>query len=241
MYLCVPFLPAFFLGLFSSPRTRRETLFTQIPVAGFTASWALLSSDTNIEMRFQYAVLPLVLIAWPALLANLWEDWKLPRWHSLSLDAQRRARALVMVTSAIVLLWQSQRTRTWHRAAIATSTSLWSCGLSSEGIWHRHQRNRTGPPVFELAGSRHLRNYDRELAHGADLSQRLDDFEPQIIELQYSVGWKTPFQLMIRRLKNYADQKGYRLATAFGSDTTDIYYDYVQPGLADVTRSRVGS
>jgi hypothetical protein len=232
--LGLPFLPVFLLGVFSSPRTRRETLFTLLPVVGFTAIWVLLTPEMEFEMRFQYALLPLILISWPGLLAKAWEDWQLPRWRSLSVGARHRARALLMVISAGILLRQ-------FIAYKALGLRVDYCNLAIAQMLADYQQkgyalatNQSGLlPLYS-----HWRALDtwglndQAIAHGADLTDRLDNFRPQLIHVHYSVVVNM-HDLMEQKVKAYAERKGYRLAAAFGSNLDDIDFYYVQPAFPD--------
>ncbi len=230
--LCLPFLPLYLLGLFSSRGTRRLTVFTLIPVGGFTAIWVLLSREMNYLMRFQYAVVPLVLIAWPGLAAQVWEDWQLPSWHSISPDIRRRARAVGAILSVAIILWQI---RLYLR-----SDSTATCNAEVALMLHDYSAKGYGLATTEAgivplySGWRALDTYglnDRELAHGADLIERLDSFRPQVIEIHITElhGELARFEVMERRVKAYAEQRGYRLAAAFGLAPSYVYLYYVQP------------
>jgi hypothetical protein len=237
IHLNLPFLPVYVLGIFSSRRTRREAIFALIPIVGFTAIWILLSSEMNFAWRFQYAVLPLVLMSWSGLLAHAWEDWHFPSWHSLSLDARWRASALLIIACAFVLLWQFRASKSWSVGADCN----FNIALTLENYQGKgYGMATTEPGILPLYSNwRALDTYglnDQALAHGADLDDVLDRFHPQLIHLHlYSLN-NAPdtvrFYLMTHKLKRYAEQKGYRLALAFGS-RDNIYCYYVQPGFPD--------
>ena len=65
--LCLPFLLAFVPGILMKS-TFRKTLAFLIPIVGFTGLWILLSNEMNFGGRFQYSVLPIVLLSWYPLL-----------------------------------------------------------------------------------------------------------------------------------------------------------------------------
>jgi hypothetical protein len=58
------------LGLRKWP-TLKLTLIFLIPIAGFTAAWVLLSEEMNFMHRFQYPILPLILMSWYPLMKDL--------------------------------------------------------------------------------------------------------------------------------------------------------------------------
>src|SRR5574341_1154447 len=65
-----PFMLAFLLG-FRSVRTTRLTIGFLIPLVLFASMFILISNETNFGGRFQYALLPLVLISWHPLVDGL--------------------------------------------------------------------------------------------------------------------------------------------------------------------------
>ena len=232
--LCLPFVPIFLLGVFSSRRTRRETLFTLVPVAGFIVIWVLLTREMDYEMRFQYAILPLVLIAWPGVLAHAWEDWHLPRWHSLPVSTQHWAGALFTVASAGILGQQFLNHKNMaggpdcdHDIALMLRDyqgSGYAMATTEPGILSLYSNWR----VLDTGGLN-----DQALAHGAELDDRLDGYHPQIIVLHDCVTSYRPHVLMVRKLKNYMEHKSYNLAAAFELGPHDHYSYYVQTGFPD--------
>jgi hypothetical protein len=213
VHLCLVFIPIFLLGAFSSSRTRREAFFTLILICGFTAVWVLLTPDMDFQGRFQYALLPLVLTAWPGLLAHAWEDWQLPHWRSLSSHARRRACAFLIVVSAGILLRQFAN----YRGSAPELDPNYAVALMLQGYQAEdYAMATTEPGILPLYSKwRALDTWglnDRELAHGADLYARLGRFHPQIIHLHRTVALHDPFQLMARELKAYAEQEHYHLA-----------------------------
>ncbi len=61
--LCGIFLLAYLIG-FRSSKTARQTIAFLIPVIGFASAFILISNETNFGGRFQYALLPIVLLSW---------------------------------------------------------------------------------------------------------------------------------------------------------------------------------
>ncbi len=61
-----PLLPLFFIGFFEK-KARQEVVFPLVPIVGFLGIWVLLSNDMNWHYRFQYAILPIGLVQFPAI------------------------------------------------------------------------------------------------------------------------------------------------------------------------------
>jgi arabinofuranosyltransferase len=68
--LAGPFIFAYLLG-FRKPDTLRLTLIASVPILGFTAVWLFLSDEMNFMMRFQYPLLPVILMSWYPLVKDL--------------------------------------------------------------------------------------------------------------------------------------------------------------------------
>ena len=54
---------------------QREIGFVLAMVLGYTVMWILISGRMNYLMRFQYAIVPIVLLSWPALNAWHYRPW----------------------------------------------------------------------------------------------------------------------------------------------------------------------
>jgi hypothetical protein len=81
-----PVIPLIPLGWISA-RTRRLTNALLIVLVGFTLMWVLLNNWNNHYMRFQYAIVSVILVTIPGLLADP-ESMGIPRWGELSLTAR---------------------------------------------------------------------------------------------------------------------------------------------------------
>ena len=68
-----PFVFAYLLGL-RKPATMRLTLVFSIPIAGFVAIWLLISDEMNFMMRYQYPVLPIILMSWYPLVKSVGDE-----------------------------------------------------------------------------------------------------------------------------------------------------------------------
>ena len=58
------FYGSFFLGLKLRP-CHKQFWFYVLPILGFTGIWVLLNNEMNYIRRFQYAVLPIILMSGP--------------------------------------------------------------------------------------------------------------------------------------------------------------------------------
>jgi len=64
--LCLPMAFAFILA-FRSRETTKRALAYLIPILGFASVFVLISDEMNYGARFQYALLPIVLMSWSSL------------------------------------------------------------------------------------------------------------------------------------------------------------------------------
>ena len=94
--MCAPFLAIYLLAAIRSKAAVREAIFSLIPIGGFVGLWVLLSNEMNFAMRFQYPILPVLLISWPTVVAGFADPAK---W-----SASRRGRGAVVALRVGVVL-----------------------------------------------------------------------------------------------------------------------------------------
>jgi hypothetical protein len=240
--LCLPFLVVLVFGWFSAPRTRRESVFALIPIAGFTLLWGLLSSRMDFYARFQYAALPIVLLSWPVVLRLAWRYWEMPCFARWPTERRRKAAAFLAVMAAGVLGFQLRA----YRVGLPRDFHY------DVGLILREYRNKGYTLVTTEAGLVPLISEwrtvdawglnDRTLAHRASIDEAyLDAHPPQVIEVhEESSPGSTPddasedrrWTATVTALESYVQRRGYKLAAVAGS-RQDAFCFYVQPGFAD--------
>jgi len=72
--LCLPFAIVAVLG-FRSPEKAKQTLAVLVPILGFASAFVLISDEMNFGACFQYAILPIALMSWTALLDGIKLPW----------------------------------------------------------------------------------------------------------------------------------------------------------------------
>ena len=102
--ITLPFSLSILIGFWSS-KTTRYAIFPLIPVIGFTLLWVLLSDETNYLRRFQYPILPIILISCPPLLNGIRENWNLPKLSNLNIRSQVILILLAVIISLGVLFY----------------------------------------------------------------------------------------------------------------------------------------
>lgn len=219
----------------SATRASEEAIFTLLPVFAFTFLWILLSAIMNYFERFQYAVLPLVLIAWPALLQGLVRTGCLP-------SLAHRPLARVVLPAAFGVL------------AVAYAWSRWPpIAVQPDGTYRvaRMLAEYGGPErrmIVTNAG--HLPFYsgwsamdawgltDQNIAHHGLTEEYVAAFHPDVIQFDAMfspktshvrpefAGWEWYRATVL--LKQYAERHGYVLAAAFGLTPDKSHHYYVR-------------
>jgi arabinofuranosyltransferase len=227
----LPFL-APVLAALSFERTRRRALALLIPVGGFALAFLLISNAMNFGGRFQYALLPVVLLSWWPLAADALREFRLPRFEELSREA-RRAAVLVGLFGAAAAVWYSHaqsRGVTYHedgRYAVALSLrSLagrgYTLATSEAGLLPLYSGWRT----IDAWGL----NDPWITRHGGVTDEYLDRSRPEIVMFNGPWPGKAPkgdWEEMAARLHRYASERNYLLAAAFGEEGSgwaNFYY-----------------
>jgi len=238
--MCLPFLPVFALGLRTAELTRRLA-FTVIPVAGFTAAWALVSDEMNFANRFQYAVLPIVLVSWPSFAAGLGEATGLG--HLVGWTGRRRfALAVGVATAAVMALayppmvYRNIRLHGDGRYEVGRVLSRYAdrgytAATTEAGLVSLYSRWR----VIDTWGLN-----DAWIAHhGAVTEEYLDRFRPEVIasHAYFTPGVEPvapgPYGEMTEALERYAVKNGYVLAACYARNARDSHYYYVRADFAE--------
>ncbi len=258
--LCGIFLLAYLLGLRSS-RTVRQTIAFLIPVIGFASAFILISNETNFGGRFQYALLPIVLLSWFPLVRGFdleigFAPFRLPP-NSKNLGGEKEGG-------------QIETRRRWFLSiglAIVAALILYSSydqgisiGYSRDGRFDMAQAlqpyaSRGYTMATTEAGLLPLYSQwnaidtwglnDEWIAHNGDITaDYLDRYKPELIifHAHFSplVPPSTPNHYadpvwfeMTMTLKQYAESHHYILAAVFGVTATDTHYYYVRPDFPD--------
>jgi hypothetical protein len=233
----LPLVPLYAIGIFHRD-TRRNTIAAIIPLIGFAACFVLISNEMNFAGRFQYAILPLALMAWPIPMQSMLE-------RAASLHATKRASAIAFAAYALFAVLVL---RAW--------SGDWSHhpdGRAAMGkLLHEYQNNELRLATSE-AGLLPLYSEwkaldawglnDSTIARAGTLTHDyLATFDPDVIVVHAydrtvvdkSVGLPG-WDAMIHVMQSYVNEQGFMLAAVYGIAPGDAHFYYVHPRLATAT------
>ncbi len=216
----------------------RRTLSYALPVCAYIAMWCLMADDTNYKARFQYAVLPMILIAGPAAgwpsLRPLWDR----AWAALT-SAQRTAAIAVALAWAAISLQQQQFAASYEPASpgIPAAAAVlrdyrgqnWTLGTTEAGLL----------PL--ISGWRSIDTWglnDSHIAHRGLDAAYLDRSRPAILMFN---GVYAPlaaeddhaWNRMNATLRSYAEARDYCLLFAYGeSPHRHVHHYYIRGDIA---------
>lgn len=211
--------------------------FIFIPVLGFTFIWVLLSNEMNFLGRFQYPLVPVVLMGAPPLLDQTIAAWR-KRTNRVPILAalQKLLFGVLLVVSLVFTAQQS-------------NPPIYPDGRYDVGIFLRQFAGKGYTIATSEAGLlpfystwRAVDTWglnDQWITHTGEISEAyLDRYHPEVIVFHANLQFTekdpvTAWDWMVRRLWNYAHTRGYILAAAFGSQQDDYHYYYVRGDFAD--------
>ena len=243
--LCGIFLLAYLIG-FRSSKTTRQTIAFLVPVIGFASAFILVSSETNFGGRFQYALLPIVLLSWFPLVRGFDQEIGAPALGQI----ETRPRWFFiegLLVIAILILYSS-----YNQGA--------SIGYFRDGRYDMAQvlqpySGRGYTMATSEAGLLPLYSQwnaidtwglnDEWIVHnGGITADYLDRHKPELIIFHAHFSPLDPpttpdhyldpaWFAMTMTLKNYAESHHYILAAIFGLTPYDTHYYYVRPDFVD--------
>lgn len=247
LHLCGPFSLALLPGL-RSRKMLRQTIFLLIPTAGFMLIWVLLSGEMNYVGRFQYAIMPLVLMSWPILVKGIQQDFRLPRLHLLNRRGQMIVLTLLSILGLSTLLYQNSI----NSQEIYFRDGKYDVAVMLQTYSQKHYTMATTEagllPLYSQW--RDIDTWglnDQWIAHNGQITAAyLDEYKPELIMFHAPFSpivsimnrggnepWFRTWFPMLMILKQYAESHGYILAAAFGVSPYDTYYYYVRSDFAD--------
>ncbi len=252
---CAPFLVAFLLGL-RSRRTARLTFAFLIPPVGFTLAFVLISSEMNFGARYQYPVLPVVLMSWYPLVKSIGTEFEFfSRVNRLFLARLVFRLAAVALAGGLIYYSTLQNCTISNVDQPNCRVAYEARGLYDVGIMLSNYTDKGYVLATSEAGL--LPYYSRWEAvdtwglndswithNGGITEQYLAQYKPDIIVFHARFSPASPpliseetladpwFRMTIV-LKEYAEKHGYTLAAVFGDSVQDTHYYYVRSDFPD--------
>lgn len=231
--LCLPFLVGY-LAVLTSPKKLRFAIASLIPIVGFTFAFVLLSSEMNFGGRFQYALLPIMLLTAPLTIDHL-------QISTNSFSIQRiswQTIEQIVVTFTVILTLLAYIHYSHHptynidgRYAVATiladyQDEGYTIVTTEAGLLPLYSR-------WNAVDAWGLN--DQWIAHnGGITSQYLEKIYPEIIMFHDYFSPLVPHSGsgerfdMIMVLKEFAEDNDYQLAAVYGESPFDTHYYYVR-------------
>ncbi len=248
-----PFAFAFLLGL-RAKKSIRMTIAFLVPLIGFAAAFILISNEMNFGARFQYALLPLVLVSWFPLVAGLERELGFS-WPHPGEAWGRWIWQLAGVAVVVMALNYSA-----SQKCLLTSYQVSCAAVGADGRYDMARllaQYRGKGYVIATTEAGLLPLYsgwsaadtwglnDEWIAHHGEItSQYLDQYKPDLIVFHAYFSPLVPPKMtdknlsqdwfrMTVTLMDYAEQHGYILAAAFGDSPYETHYYYVRPDFPD--------
>jgi arabinofuranosyltransferase len=243
--LCGLFLLAYLIG-FRSTKTARQTIAFLIPVIGFASAFILISSETNFGGRFQYALLPIVLLSWFPLVRGFDQEIGAPALGQMETRRRGLVSASLLVVAVLVLCssysqgisidYSRDGRYDMAQALQAYSGRGYSMATSEAGLLPLYSQWN----AIDTWGLN-----DEWIAHnGGITADYLDRYKPELIIFHAHFSPLAPpttpdhypdpiWFAMTMTLKDYAESHHYILAAVFGVTPYDTHYYYVRPDFAD--------
>jgi hypothetical protein len=247
--LLFPVLPLIPLG-WASPRTRGLTNSLLIVMTSFALMWVLLNNWNNHFMRFQYAIVPIVLVTIPGLLVDP-GSIGLPRWGMLPAPVRRSLvlagvlatlgpagyinKKFEFVDAASGMRLFAQRLQPFaasgHTMAVTEAGAL---PLYSE--WHTIDGLGLNDPYIAHHGAGSITDY-LEQAPPDVIMIHFDAYHMRRSEVLLLLNGGTPVRgseyEAFTRMGVFAVQHHYTMAAAYGSSPCNLHVYWVRPGIAD--------
>ena len=243
--LCGLFLLAYLIG-FRSSRTLRLAVAFLIPVIGFASAFILVSNETNFGGRFQYALLPVVLLSWFPLVRGFEQEIGMPALGQV----EKRRRWLIMASFSIVAILIMSSSYHQGVAIDYARDGRYDVAQALQPYASRGYTMATSEagllPLYSQWKAIDTWGLNDEwIAHNGGITPAyLEQYKPELIIFHAHFSPLAPpttpdhyadpvWFAMTLTLKDYAESHHYILAAVFGVTPYDTHYYYVRPDFAD--------
>ena len=240
--LGLPFWIIYLFG-FRNKELSKQVFVYLFPVFVFASAFILLSNEMNFGSRFQYVVLPIILISWHPFFENLAIDLSLPKISKYSIRIK-----LILLTILCFsfytgfVFYRTNRITTYSkdgRYDIAIFLNQfqakgYTIATSEAGLLPLY----SGWKAIDTWGLN-----DQWIAHNGQITaEYLNNYKPEIITFHAYFSPQNPligqtntrWDQMDLVLKEYAEKNNYTLAGVFGENPySDTQYYYVKNDFPD--------
>lgn len=233
---------AFHIAALVQPNLASRVRFSLIPILGFSAIWLFLSDEMNFAGRFQYPLLPIILMSFGPFAVAL------ARSAGLGASVGTRGRGLFLIGATCALAFGAFQFRRAFPPSFASYL-----GLREVGLALRPYQDRGYTIAVSEAGLLPLYSgwksvdvwglNDSRIAHDGRLTHEyLSTRAPEVI-LYHS--FSSPFERgpgretlrgwneMVGTLEAYIQAHDYALVAAYGNSTTETHWYFVRRDLSD--------
>jgi hypothetical protein len=242
-----PALPLLPLG-WLLPKTRRLTTALAVVLVAFILMWILLNDWNNAYMRFQYAIVPAILVTLPALALGASSFFRVERETPAT-------RAVLIAASFLAIIFVGIYARRAFPPVVNISFGMKDFAtrlqpFASKGYTMVVTEAGTLPLYSEWQAIDGLGLNDRTMAHNGHrlTTEYLEPFHPEVLMVhinnaapawryrqeiagdQFADGTSTGNMAFINY---YARAHGYVLAAAWGSDACNLHMYWIRPGFPD--------
>lgn len=222
----------------------KALVFPLVPIIGFTFGWGFLSHEMDFLMRYEYAVLPIVLMSWPKL-ASLFAARVNHIQFSLS-PFWIRLCSVLLLTILLITTMIFQKSE--YSPRLYSSVDIG--GRYRTAMELQKYKNKG----YSIAGSEtgNLPFYsewraidtwglnDTRIAHDGQLTaEYLSGCQPHVIMFYAPVLQQAPkfrptqWDMMIGTLRSYAESRNYELAAVYGVSPLIADHYYVRRDFKD--------
>lgn len=222
-------------------KLRKETVAILIPVVGFILLWGLMSDEMNYQMRFQYALLPILLLSWPVLIRELIPLFGLS--YDKKYEGYIKTFMVLLGISAICLILNNQLSRYDIHPTPDGRMKVAEILRDYQNECYTIATTEAGliPLYSEWNAIDTWGLNDQWIAHyGGITASYLDQYKPEIIMFHADFSpivtlpeSDEPWYKMVITLKDYAEKHGYELVASYGTSPNDTHYYYVRNDFED--------
>ena len=240
LFMTIPFILLYIYGLLNV-KSRKLTVSYLIPVISFTIMFIFVSSQMNISGRFQYAIVPVILVSWQpfytALIQNIRD----------TLQSTHIFRNSIFQITALIIFFAGAVTYQYYDGKI----QLHGDGNYEIGkLLHRYSDRGYTVATSEAGLIPFYSKWnavdtwglnDKWIAHNVKINEGyLELIKPEVISFHFlgirensQSGWIKEWVEMTETMKNYAETHNYVLAAVYGPDQGNSFYFYVKNDLPE--------